>query len=92
MRLPGDALRYGLQVPQGVVDEQAELGCLVMSSPNLPKGGLEHGAIRRSQQRSITYCDPRWGHADNELVCWPRPSCHPSPTLARHRISPSRRP
>jgi hypothetical protein len=40
--------------PQVVEDKQAELGCLVMSSPG-PDDGSEHGAIRRSQQCSITY-------------------------------------
>ena len=40
--------------PRVVEDKQAELGCLVMSSPGPDGVGSEHGAIRRSQQCSIT--------------------------------------
>src|SRR3954447_1545349 len=43
--------------PRAVEDKQAELGCLVMSSPG-PVAGSEHGAIRRGQQCSITYAGP----------------------------------
>jgi hypothetical protein len=39
--------------PRVVEGKQAELGCLVMSSPG-PVAGSEHGVVRRSQQRSIT--------------------------------------
>ena len=39
--------------PRVVEGKQAELGCLVMSTPG-PVAGSEHGVVRRSQQRSIT--------------------------------------
>ena len=40
--------------PRAVEVKQAELGCLDMSSPSPAWCGSEHGAIRRSQQCSIT--------------------------------------
>ena len=71
---------------------EAELGCLVMSSPGPDVFGSEHGAIRRSQQCSITYND-REGHADYSscLLAASEPA-HVSSRWARQRISPSRSP
>src|SRR5260370_27875372 len=58
----GNACAVVSRSPRGVGGKQAELGCLVMSSPG-PVTGSEHGAIRRSQQCSITYGRPARGHA-----------------------------
>lgn len=40
--------------PRVVRVAQARLGCVDMSAPGLERVGSEHGAIRRSQQGSIT--------------------------------------
>jgi hypothetical protein len=48
----GDACAV-VSMSSGVRVKQATLGCLDMSSPG-PVAGSEHGAIRRSQQCSIT--------------------------------------
>jgi hypothetical protein len=49
-----DACAVVSNSPRVVGGKQAELGCLVMSSPGPEVVGSEHGAIRRSQQCSIT--------------------------------------
>jgi hypothetical protein len=78
--------------PRVVEDKQAELGCLVMSSPG-PVAGSEHGAIRRSQQCSITYDDPPGVMPFFEPVLLAASELtHPWLGWARQRISPSRSP
>ena len=59
--------------PQVVEDKQAELGCLVMSSPGPVAGtGMERSGAASSAQSHKD--DPRGVMPILEPVCWLRPS------------------
>ncbi len=68
-RRPVDALRCCLQDPLGAGVKQAELGCLVMSSPitdTWPGSSMERfGAASRTQSLMTTR---QWAHADTALL------------------------
>lgn len=98
MRLSGvrrqDACARRLQFPTGGEGQaRTKLGCLVMSSPG-PVSGSEHGAIRRSQQRSITkdgHARVAGGHAVTRAGLLAASELAQPPSAgARQRISPSR--
>jgi hypothetical protein len=89
---PVDAFALLSPVPTVWASGQAELGCLVMSSPGPTVCGSEHGAIRRSQQRSITYGRPQRSCRFPSGLLAASELAHASWGWARQRISPSRSP